>query len=145
MIKKILLSCCAILLPLACLAQQPAERDSKTEGNTGNAVPQQDVVYRSVAQPPRYEGGDSALMDCIAQEMQYPQTAKENGIEGKLVVKFVVEKDGSVGDVKVVRSIHPDLDAEAVRVCKALTGFSPGMQNGQAVRVWYTLPIKFKL
>lgn len=84
-------------------------------------------------------------MDCIAQEMQYPQTAKENGIEGKVVVKFVVEKDGSVGDVKVVRSIHPDLDAEAVRVCKALTGFSPGMQNGQAVRVWYTLPIKFKL
>ena len=71
--------------------------------------------------------------------------AMENGVQGRVVVQFVVTKDGSVGQVKVMRGKDPDLDKEAVRVVKSLPRFIPGKMNGQAVNVWYTLPISFKL
>ena len=145
MIKQIMLSLCAILLPLACLAQQPVERDSKQDNcSAENVVSQQDVIYRSVQQPPEYPGGQDALMDYLTREIQYPKAAKENNVHGRVIVQFVVEKDGSVSNVKVVRSVDPDLDAEAVRVCKTLAGFKPGRQNDQIVRVWYTMPISIK-
>ena len=146
MIKQIMLLLCAILLPLACLAQQPVERDSKQDNcSAENEVSQQDVIYRSVQQMPEYPGGQDALMDYLAQEIQYPKAAIERNVQGKVIVAFVVEKDGSVSNVKVVRSVDPDLDAEAVRVCKTMAGFKPGRQDDQIVRVWYTLPISFKL
>ncbi len=102
-------------------------------------------IFRSVEQPPAFPGGDAALMKYLNSHIQYPTMAQENNIQGKVVVQFVVEKDGHVGDVKVVRSVDKDLDREAVRVCKSLPKFTPGRQNGQAVRVWYTLPVNFKL
>ena len=102
-------------------------------------------IFRSVEQPPAFPGGDAALMKYLSSHIQYPTMAQENNIQGKVVVQFVVEKDGHVGDVKVVRSVDKDLDREAVRVCKSLPKFTPGRQNGQAVRVWYTLPVNFKL
>ena len=68
-----------------------------------------------------------------------------NKIEGNVVVQFVVKKDGSIGEVKVVRSVEKNLDREAVRVIKSLPKFTPGRQNGEAVNVWYTLPVPFKL
>ena len=71
--------------------------------------------------------------------------AHENNVQGIVVLQFVVEKDGHVGDVKVVRSVDNDLDSEAVRVCKSLPKFTPGRQDGQPVRVWYTIPVNFKL
>ena len=145
MIKQIMISLCAVLLPLACLAQQSVERNSKQDNcRAENEVCQQDAIYRSVQQPPEYPGGQDALMDFLAQEIQYPKAAIERNVQGKVVVAFVVEKDGSVSNVKVVRSVDPDLDAEAVRVCKTLAGFKPGRQNDQIVRVWYTLPISIK-
>ncbi|MBR1726404.1 MAG: energy transducer TonB, partial [Muribaculaceae bacterium] len=104
-----------------------------------------DEIFKSVEQPPQFPGGDAALMKYLSSHIQYPTMAQENNIQGKVVVQFVVEKDGHVGDVKVVRSVDKDLDREAVRVCKSLPKFTPGRQNGQAVRVWYTLPVNFKL
>ena len=102
-------------------------------------------IFTSVEQNPEFPGGQAALLKYLNSHIQYPPQAAENGKEGKVVVQFVVEKDGHVGEVKVVRSVDKDLDREAVRVCKSLPKFPPGRQNGQPVRVWFTLPVTFKL
>ena len=104
-------------------------------------------VFKSSAYMPKFLGGDYAMMRFINNNIRYPQTAAVNHIEGKVIVQFVVEKDGSIGEVKVVRGVHKDLDQEAVRVIKMLPKFSEPGRNaiGEPVRVWYTLPINFKL
>lgn len=107
------------------------------------AEPEQ--VFKSVEQMPTFPGGDAALMKYLSSHLQYPTMAQENGVQGTVVVQFVVTKTGKVGEVKVVRSVDRDLDKEATRVCRSLPNFVPGRQNGQAVNVWYTLPVKFKL
>ena len=94
---------------------------------------------------PQYPGGEDALMRFLQSHIIYPPTAAENKVHGRVVVQFVVDKTGKVGEVKVARSIDEDLDKEAVRVCKLLPRFIPGKQNGTAVSVWYTLPIRFTL
>ena len=102
-------------------------------------------VFTSVEQMPQFPGGDAALMKYLSSHIQYPAMAAENNVQGKVILQFVVEKDGRVGEVKVARSVDKDLDKEAIRVVKSLPKFTPGRQNGQAVRVWYTLPVTFKL
>lgn len=102
-------------------------------------------VFTSVEQMPQFPGGDAALMKYLSQHLQYPAMAAENGTQGKVIVQFVVTKTGKVGEVKVVRSLSADCDNEAKRVVKSLPNFTPGRQNGQAVNVWYTLPVTFKL
>ena len=102
-------------------------------------------VFRSVEQMPQFPGGDAALTKFLSSHINYPPMAAENNIQGKVIVQFVVGKDGKVGEVKVVRSVDRELDNEAVRVCKLLPKFTPGRQNGQPVSVWYTLPVQFKL
>lgn len=104
-------------------------------------------VFKSSAYMPKFLGGDYAMMRFINNNIRYPQTAAVNHIEGKVIVQFVVEKDGSIGEVKVARGVHEDLDKEAVRVIKMLPKFSEPGRNaiGEPVRVWYTLPINFKL
>ena len=94
---------------------------------------------------PQFPGGEVALMKYIQEHLKYPPVAMENNIQGRVVVQFVVTKTGKIGEVKVARSKDPDLDKEAVRVVKTLPDFIPGKMNGQAVAVWYTLPITFKL
>ena len=84
-------------------------------------------------------------MKYLQQNIKYPVNAAKNNIDGRVIVQFVIEKDGSIGEVKVVRSVEEELDAEAVRVVKALPNFEPGRQDGEAVAVWYTLPVMFKL
>ena len=98
-----------------------------------------------VEQMPQFPGGEAALMKYLSSHINYPPMAAENNVQGKVVIQFVVGKDGHVGEVKVIRSVDKDLDKEAVRVCKSLPKFIPGRQNGQAVSVWYTLPVSFKL
>ncbi|MCM1348399.1 MAG: energy transducer TonB [Firmicutes bacterium] len=115
------------------------ERDSKYYEYEDNKV------FTSVEQMPVYPGGDAALMKWVSDHIRYPSEAQQNGIQGRVVVKFVVAKDGSIGDVEVVRGIDPDLDNEARRVVKTLPKFTPGKMNGRPVNVWYTLPITFKL
>ena len=102
-------------------------------------------VFITVEQMPQFPGGDAELMRYLQSHMNYPPMAAENNVQGRVVVQFVVDKTGRVGEVKVVRSVDRDLDKEAVRVCKSLPKFTPGRQNGQAVAVWYTLPVTFKL
>ncbi len=102
-------------------------------------------VFTAVEQPPSFPGGEAALLKYISDHIRYPAAAQENNIQGRVVVQFVVTKTGSVGQVKVVRGKDPDLDREAQRVVKSLPKFIPGKMNGNAVNVWYTLPINFKL
>ena len=102
-------------------------------------------IPRLVEQMPQFPGGEAALMKYLSSHINYPTMAAENGIQGRVVVQFVVDKTGQIGEVKVVRSVDKDLDKEAVRVCKSLPKFIPGRQNGHAVSVWYTLPVNFKL
>ena len=94
---------------------------------------------------PEYPGGVNGLMSFISQNLVYPESAMEGNIQGKVVVKFVVTRDGSVANVEVVRSVDPALDAEASRVISLLKGFTPGIIDGKKVDVWYTLPVNFKL
>lgn len=105
----------------------------------------EDKVFTTVEQMPQFPGGEAALLQYIGNHIQYPAMAQENGVQGRVVVQFVVRRDGSVGDVKVARGKDPELDREAVRVVRTLPNFIPGKSNGQAVNVWYTLPITFKL
>ncbi len=102
----------------------------------------QSQVYHSVEQMPRFPGGEVALMKYINSHLQMPQT--EEQIDARVILQFVVEADGSIGEVKVVRPVHPDYDAEAVHLIKSLPKFTPGRQNGEAVAVWYTIPVSFK-
>ena len=103
------------------------------------------VIYRSAEQMPRFPGGEAALMKYIKSHIQYPAEALKNKIEGNVILQFVVQKTGKIGEVKVVRSLDKELDKEAVRVIKSLPKFTPGRQNGKAVSVWYTLPVTFTL
>jgi len=102
-------------------------------------------VFRSVEQMPQFPGGEAALLKYLQSHINYPPMAAENNVQGRVVVQFVVDKTGKVGEVKIVRSVDKDLDKEAARVCASLPKFTPGRQNGQAVSVWYTLPVTFKL
>lgn len=102
-------------------------------------------IFTAVEEPPTFPGGEQALYKYLQDNLRYPETALQNGISGKVYVKFVVEKNGAIGDVQIARGKDPDLDKEAIRVVKTLPNFIPGRMNGQAVRVWYTLPINFKM
>ena len=102
-------------------------------------------VFDVVEQMPSFPGGPSALMKYLSENVKYPVVAQENGVQGRVVVSFVVEKDGHITDVKVVRSVDPSLDKEAARVVKSMPSWIPGKQNGSAVRVKYNVPVSFKL
>jgi len=102
-------------------------------------------VFEVVEQMPSFPGGDKALIEYLSNNIKYPVVAQENGVQGRVVVSFVVEKDGSITDVKVVRSVDPSLDKEAARVVKSMPRWIPGKQNGSAVRVKYNVPVSFKL
>ena len=104
-----------------------------------------DEVFMSVDKMPVFPGGEAALMTFIRDNISYPTDAADNNIQGKVIVQFVVDMTGQVGDVKVVRSVDANLDREAVRVVKTLPKFIPGMRMGKPVNVWYTLPVNFKL
>lgn len=107
--------------------------------------PKKEEIFTAVEQMPQFPGGEAELMKYVSNHIKYPTMAAENNIQGRVVVKFVVKKDGSVGEVQVLRGKDPDLDKEAVRVVRTLPKFIPGKMNGQAVSVWFTLPINFKL
>lgn len=110
------------------------------------AEPQaEEEVFNMVEQMPAFPGGQGELMHYFAKNINYPTIAQENGTQGRVILQFVVEKDGSITDVKVVRGVDPYLDKEAVRVVKEMPKWIPGKQNGKAVRVKYTVPVMFKL
>jgi len=102
-------------------------------------------VFDVVEQMPQFPGGPNALFEYLSKNIKYPVVAEENGIQGRVIVTFVVERDGSITDVKVAKSVDPSLDKEAMRVVKSMPHWIPGKQNGSAVRVKYTVPVTFRL
>ena len=102
-------------------------------------------VFDVVEEMPSFPGGNGALMSYLSSNIKYPVVAQENGVQGRVIVAFVVERDGSITDVKVARSVDPSLDREAQRVVKSMPKWKPGKQNGSAVRVKYTVPVVFRL
>lgn len=124
---------------------QPNQETEKYEKKQ-EPEPKDDEVYKSATQMPIFSGGDINLMDFINKNIQYPQAAKDNRIQGTVVVQFVVTKTGKLGEIKIVRGcFNEELNNEALRVCKMLT-FSPGLNSdGEPINVWYTIPVKFKL
>lgn len=120
-------------------------RTIKEEVVVEEKKPEPEKIFTAVEEAPKFPGGDAELYKWLSNHIRYPEMAQQNNIQGRVTVQFVVEKDGSVGEVKVVRGKDPDLDKEAKRVVKELPKFIPGKMNGQTVRVWYTLPIMFKL
>ena len=102
-------------------------------------------IFEVVEQMPSFPGGQAALFEFLSKNIRYPVVAEENGIQGRVIVTFVVERDGSITDVRVVKSVDPSLDKEAVRVTKSMPHWNPDMQNGGPVRVKFTLPVTFRL
>ena len=98
-----------------------------------------------VEQMPEYPGGIKALFDYLCQNVMYPEDAEKQKIEGRVIATFIVETDGSISNIEVVKPAFPSLDAEAVRVLSAMPKWKPGMQNDKVVRVKYTVPISFNL
>lgn len=102
-------------------------------------------IFVVVEEAPQFPGGESALMKYLNDNIRYPVIAQENGIQGRVTCQFVVERDGSISDVQVVRGQDPSLDKEAVRVIQGMPRWKPGKQRGAPVRVRYTLPVLFRL
>ena len=124
---------------------QPAKSVKKEKASNPDMTPDKNGVYQIVEEMPQYPGGEDALMDYVSKNVVYPSEAQEKGISGRVFVGFIVEKDGSVSDVKVLRGIGGGCDEEAVRVISGLPKWKPGKQEGKPVRVSYQMPINFKL
>jgi len=105
----------------------------------------QNEVLNYSEQLPSFPGGYEALMKYLSEHIKYPRMARENGIEGKVLLSFVVDIDGMINDIKVVRSVGGGCDEESIKVIKSMPRWKPGKQNGQTVNVKYNLPINFKL
>ena len=116
--------------------------------NTPPPAPKEEVtnkVFDVVEVMPSYPGGQGALLSYLSTHVKYPVVAQENGVQGRVTVSFVVERDGSITDVHVVRSVDPSLDREAARVVSSMPNWQPCKQNGSAVRVKFNVPVQFKL
>lgn len=107
--------------------------------------PEEQTIFEVVENMPEFPGGNAALMQFLSKNIKYPTIAQENGTQGRVIVQFVVNRDGSVVDPVVVRSVDPYLDKEALRVIGQMPKWKPGQQRGKAVRVKYTVPVMFRL
>lgn len=135
-------------MPAEAAATETAATDSlrgRVAGVSAGNSKDDSRVFDVVEEQPRYPGGTNALMTYLRDNIKYPAEAAKAGIQGKVIVQFVVGKDGTVRDVKPIRNISPELDAEAVRVVAAMPKWVPGYQRGEAVNVRYTLPVNFRM
>jgi len=128
-------------------AQQPSKGDPSVVIDDNKTVDTTSAnhIYVSVQKEPQFPGGINKFFQYILQNIRYPEEARKNGIEGRVFITLVVEKDGSLSNIHVVRGISKELDAEAVRVLKSCPKWNPGIQNEHPVRVEYTMPITFSL
>lgn len=124
---------------------QPAKSTKNEESSKPDMKPDKNGVYQIVEEMPQFPGGEKALMEYIAKNLTYPQEARDKGVEGRVFIGMVIEKDGSVSNVKVLRGISQECDAEAVRVISSLPKWKPGKMKGEPVQVSYQIPINFKL
>ena len=130
-----------VFVPARANAQDKTEKTTQTRKDTTT----DDKVYEVCEQMPIFEGGDAALMKYLTDSVKYPELAKKHGVQGRVVIGFIVEKDGSLTDVKVLRHVDIALDAEALRVVKGMPKWIPGCQDEQLVRVRYNVPVSFRL
>lgn len=134
----------SLLISVSCgKNNKPETIPSATEA--ANEVKTVDGAYKEVDVMPEFPGGDSVLLAYIANNTKYPEEAKNKGIQGKVLARFMVKEDGSVSDVTILQSASPLLDAESIRVVSSLPKFTPGTLKGKAVPVWFMIPIQFKL
>ncbi len=133
MIRKYIL---AFLFLLSCAGISFAQ-------DAGNKIPRQ--VFTDVEQAPGFPGGSDALKLYLAKKIRYPKNAYKNDIEGKVVVRFIVEPDGSIANPEILQSLDPECDEETLRVVRKMPMWNPGRQNGAFVAVYYTLPVTFSL
>ena len=124
---------------------KPVEAATSNNAAAESQATKADAIHEVVDEPPSFPGGDAAQIAFLSNNLRYPAVAMEQGIQGRVVTQFVVDKDGSITDVKVVRSLDPMLDKEAVRLVKSMPKWTPGKLNGSPVRVKYILPISFRL
>jgi TonB family protein len=148
-IKVILgiLAATALILVFACENKEESQSLDPTKNATieENKIPEGEDIFFIVEKMPEFPGGEAALRQFIANNIVYPELAKDNGIQGKVYVTFVVSKDGSVANAEIARGVEPLLDKEALRVVNSLPAWSPGYQKGKPVNVQYTVPINFVL
>lgn len=127
------------------LKRQDKYQDGKLIVGKCFNVDGKEVDFYPYESMPEYPGGEKALLDYISNKVHYPFEAQKSGIQGRVAVRFVVEKTGEIAKIEVIKSVSPELDREAIRVVKTLAKLKPGMQDGELVSVWYTLPISFRL
>ena len=130
-----------VIAPARANAQDKREKTTQTRKDTAT----DDKVYEVCEQMPIFEGGDAALLKYLRENLKYPDKTKDRGVQGRLVIGFIVEKDGSLTDVKVLRPVDIDLDAEVLRLVKGMPKWIPGCQDEQLVRVRYNVPVSFRL
>ena len=120
---------------------------SGLEGNGNAAVEDvvEDKVFTFVEQQPQFPGGDAAMLKYLGENIRYPSVAQRNGLEGLVVLQFVVDQNGGISDIVVVKKLGGGTDEEAMRVVKSMPKWSPGKQNGRPVKVRYTLPVRFTI
>ena len=123
----------------------PLEEAMKAEKQQKETPQKEEVIFQVVEQMPEFPGGMQKALEFLGKNIKYPVAAQQAKIEGRVIVQFVVERDGSVSDVKVMRGVNPELDAEAIRVVSMMPKWIPGKQRGKAVAVKYTMPIMFRL
>jgi protein TonB len=126
-------------------SQQQPQKKQPQKKKVVKKVDNDKVFDVVVEEMPRFPGGDEAMMQFIAKNVKYPEEASKKGTQGRVVVTFIVNTDGSVSDPKVVKSVNPALDAEAIRVVNAMPKWTPGKQRGYTVRVKFTIPVTFRL
>ncbi|MGZ3764948.1 MAG: energy transducer TonB [Mucilaginibacter sp.] len=140
-----------ILIPALILIASATVKAQETEPKTPRASDvvvlkvDSNAIFTAVENAPEYKGGMQAFYKYLQQSIHYPANAVKNRVQGKVLITFIVEKDGSLSNVKVARGVADDIDAEAIRVIKASPNWNPGTQNGRPVRVVYTVPINFSL
>ncbi len=142
--KKIVLTIILALMGAAAMAQSETKTTAKSESTEPLNVIEEEV-FVVVEEEPEFPGGMEALYRYLASNINYPQAAKNERIQGKVYVSFVIEKDGSVSNIKVLRDIGGGCGEEAVRVVKQMPKWKPGRQRGKRVRTQYNLPINFNL
>lgn len=148
----------ALLLPMAALMligcnmnqNQAASEENQAKDATEyvekvDTAATKSEAYTAVDKMPQFPGGDAALMKFLSENVKYPEDAMKEKAEGRVIIQFVVQKDGTIGATKVIRKVHPLLDAEAERLVKSLPKFESGLMNGNPADVWYTIPVTFKL
>ncbi|HJG89610.1 energy transducer TonB [Barnesiella viscericola] len=145
--KEVLFTATAIigLLLTGCNATPSTEQGTTPDSATETTTAPTDSVFEVAEVMPEFPGGTQALFKFISGNLKYPQNAIDGQIEGRVVLQFVVDKEGKVGSIQVVRSVDKMLDQAAIDVVRALPDWKPGMQKGQPVNVRYTLPVSFKL